>query len=68
MTFEEKVKRLEEILEKIENGSVGLDEANKLFAEGVELSKSCFEMLEQSKGKVTVLRKELETFVEKPMN
>lgn len=68
MTFEEKVKKLEQILEKLESSDVGLDEANKLFDEGVELSKQCFEMLEENKGKITVLKKELETFVEKPFN
>lgn len=68
MTFEEKVKKLEEILDKIQSGEVGLDEANKLFTEGVELSKSCFQMLEESKGKVTVLRKEIESYIEKPFN
>lgn len=66
MTFEESTKRLEEILNQLESGEVGFDEANKLFCEGAELSKKCFEMLEQSKGKITVLRKELEVFAEKP--
>ena len=66
MTFEESTKRLEEILNQLESGEVGFDEANKPFCEGAELSKKCFEMLEQSKGKITVLRKELEVFAEKP--
>lgn len=68
MTFEEKVKKLEEIVNKIESGEVGLEEASKLFTEGVEISKSCFEMLEESKGKVTILKKELEKLSEKPFN
>ncbi len=68
MTFEENLKKLENILEKLESGEIGLEEANKLFTEGVEISKKCFKMLEESKGKVTVLRKELEVFAEKPFN
>lgn len=68
MTFEEQVKRLEEILQIIENGKTPLEEVNKLFAEGVELSKNCFDMLEKSRGKVTVLQSELQKMIEKPFN
>jgi len=68
MTFEEQVKRLEEILQVIENGKAPLEEVNKLFSEGVELSKNCFDMLEKSKGKVTVLQAELQKMIEKPFN
>lgn len=68
MTFEEQVKRLEEILQVIEDGKAPLEEVNKLFSEGVELSKNCFDMLEKSKGKVTVLQSELQKMIEKPYN
>ena len=68
MTFEEKIKRLEEILTIIEGGKSPLEEVNQLFAEGVELAKSSFDMLEKSKGKVTVLQSELQKMIEKPFN
>lgn len=68
MTFEEQVKRLEEILQTIESGKTPLEEANKLFSEGVELAKNCFDMLEKSRGKVTVLQAELQKMIEKPFN
>lgn len=66
MTFEEQVRRLEEILQIIEEGKVSLDEINTLFAEGVNLAKSCFDMLEQSKGKITILKADLEKLIEQP--
>jgi len=66
MTFEQNVKRLEEILEALESGKISLDEANKLFQEAISLSKKSYEMLNESKGKITVLKKEIESFVEKP--
>lgn len=68
MTFEELVKRLEEIVEKLEGGTAKLDEVNKLFSEGAEIAKKCYEVLNESKGKVTVLRDELGKLVEKPLN
>lgn len=66
MTFEQQVKRLEEILGIIEDGTLPLEELNKLFEEGVGLCKSSMEMLEKSKGKITKLQKEIGQLVEKP--
>ena len=68
MNFEENVKRLQEIVEKLESGETKLDEVNTLFAEGADLTKKCYELLNESKGKVTVLREELSKLIEKPLN
>ncbi len=68
MNFEENVKRLQEIVEKLESGETKLDEVNMLFAEGADLTKKCYELLNESKGKVTVLREELNKLMEKPLN
>ena len=68
MTFEELVKRLEEIVATLESGNVKLDEVNKLFTEGAEITKKCYEVLNESKGKISVLREELGKLVEKPLN
>ncbi len=68
MSFEENVKRLQEIVEKLESGETKLDEVNTLFAEGADLTKKCYELLNESKGKVTVLREELNKLIEKTLN
>ena len=68
MNFEENVKRLQEIVEKLESGETKLDEVNTLFVEGADLTKKCYELLNESKGKVTVLREELNKLIEKPLN
>ena len=67
MTFEENTTRLEEILKKLEDGKITLDEANKLFTEALALSKQNYELLEKSKGQITVLNSELEKLTEKPL-
>lgn len=68
MIFEEAVKRLEEIVRLLESGEVKLDEVNALFCEGANLTKECYKLLNESKGKITVLREELDKLVEKPLN
>ena len=65
MTFEELTKKLEEIVAKLESGTLTLDEMSKLFSEGTEITKKCYAILNEKKGKVTVLREELNQLVEK---
>ncbi len=65
MTFEELTKKLEEIVGRLESGTLSLDEMSKLFAEGTEITKKCYAILNEKKGKVTVLREELNQLVEK---
>jgi len=45
MSFEQAFTKLEEIVKKLENGKVELDESMKLYTEGMELSKFCDDKL-----------------------
>jgi len=55
MTFELAVKRLEEIVEKLEEGQAALDESLQLFEEGVKLSRFCNSKLEEIERKIEIL-------------
>lgn len=54
-TFENSIKKLEEIVNKLESGDTTLDEALTLFEQGIKLSKSCQKMLDNAEKKVSVL-------------
>jgi exodeoxyribonuclease VII small subunit len=56
--FEHSLARLEEIVRKLESANLSLDEAMKLFEEGVQLSRDCQKHLEQAEGKVEILLKQ----------
>ena len=56
--FEECLQRLEKIVEELEKGNVPLEQAIKLFEEGVKLSNSCRQELEAAEGKVEILLKQ----------
>ncbi len=58
-TFEESLKRLEEIAEMLENEDVGLDESIKLYEEGIKLSKNCYNKLNDAELKITELKSQL---------
>lgn len=55
--FERSLARLEEIVRKLENANISLDEAMRLFEEGVQLSRECQKQLEEAEGKVEILLK-----------
>jgi len=55
--FERSLARLEEVVRRLENANLSLDEAMKLFEEGVELSRECQKQLEEAEGRVEILLK-----------
>ena len=59
MDYEKQIKELEEIIEKLESGEIGFDEAVKMFEVGAEICKNLSKMFETAKGKVSVIREEL---------
>jgi exodeoxyribonuclease VII small subunit len=56
--FEECLQRLETIVQQLERGDLALEQALKLFEEGVGLSDSCRRELEEAEGKVEILLKQ----------
>jgi exodeoxyribonuclease VII small subunit len=55
--FETALKRLEEIVKKLESGELSLDTALELFEEGIRLSRFCNVTLDQAERRVEVLLK-----------
>jgi len=55
--FEKSLGRLEEVVKRLESTNLPLDDAMKLFEEGVELTRECQKQLEQAEGRVEILLK-----------
>lgn len=64
MTFEEGTKKLEEIISALDSEKTTLEQSIKLFEEGVKISKECMEILNTSKGKITVIKEQFDGIVE----
>ena len=56
-SFEENMKKLEQIATELEKGDLDLDTSVAKFEEGMKLSKKCSEILEKAENKITVLIK-----------
>ena len=61
MNYEESVKRLEEIVNLLENGELSLDESMKLYEEGIILTKSCYYILKNAEQRITKIKTESDT-------
>ena len=53
VTFEEAMSKLEQIVEKLEEGDVPLEEAISFYKEGMELSKLCHDKLKTVEEQLT---------------
>lgn len=64
LTFETAEKQLQEIALKLEDENLPFSEAQKLYEKGSELVKFCLSSLDEVKGKITIIKKELDQFIE----
>ena len=55
VSFEENLKNLEKIVERLESGECGLDESLKLYSDGIKLSRECKKALEEARQKIEQL-------------
>lgn len=53
--FENDLKKLENVVERLERGDLTLDESVKLFEEGMKLSNACKVELDKAEGRIHVL-------------
>lgn len=66
MTFEQALKRLEEVVQKLEDGDAPLEQAIELFQEGMALSKRCSGQLDAVEKRIEMLIEENGEWVKKP--
>jgi exodeoxyribonuclease VII small subunit len=66
LSFEEAMDQLEQLVAKLENGDVPLEQAIDLFQEGMKLSHLCSQKLEQVERKIEMLVEENGTLSKKP--
>ena len=66
--FEKALEELENVVKKLEEGDIALEEAMKLYEQGIQRAKECFTVLNESKRKVEILQKQADTFITTPFD
>ena len=59
-TFEDSLRRLEEIVNKLEQGEVPIEDSLRMYEEGLALSKLCIEKLTQAELRLKKLSKDID--------
>lgn len=55
--FETSIKKLEQVVDKLEKGDLTLEESLKIFEEGIGLSQACVQILDHADHQVNLLVK-----------
>jgi exodeoxyribonuclease VII small subunit len=55
-SFEDELRQLEEVVNKLEEGGLSLDESIDLYERGVKLAAACQEKLDKAQLRITQLR------------
>ena len=63
VSFEENMKKLEEIATELEKGDLDLDSSVAKFEEGMKLSKKCNEILENAEKKKWITQDQYEEII-----
>ena len=58
MTFEEKMQRIQQIAEMLEDANTGLEESLKLYEEGIGLVRECSETLQKAESRMMLFNKD----------
>lgn len=66
--FEEHLAELEQLVERMEEGNLPLEESLKLFERGVQLTRTCQTALQEAEQKVQILLEEHGEPLLKPFN
>ena len=68
MSFEDKLKELQEIITIMEDPNLSMSDGVKYYEKGVVLAKECYEELNNVKGKINVIKQDLEKFREESLD
>ena len=58
ITFEDALQRLEQLVDQLEAGKLGLEESLKVFEEGVGLARHCARYLDEAEKRIELLTRD----------
>ena len=68
MKLDENLKKIEGITKQLENPDTGISEGVELYEQGVSIAKECLVELNNIKGKINTIKKELDVFKEETLD
>tara|TARA_B110000438_G_scaffold243620_1_gene243718 strand:- start:24 stop:287 length:264 start_codon:yes stop_codon:yes gene_type:complete len=65
-SFEAKILELESLVEKLEDGNIGLEESKEIYKQGVKIAKSANEIIKKTELEINSLKEELDKQLDEP--
>ena len=67
-TYEDSFSQLQEVVNKLEQGELGLEARTELYAQGVTLAANCRKLLEATEAKIKLVQRKygMQTDLEEP--
>ena len=65
MSLDEKISKLTEIEEKLQDSNLPICQSVQLYEEGVKLAREILDELNQLKGKISVIKQDMDAYSEK---
>ena len=65
MSLDEKISKLTEIKEKLQDSNLPICQSVELYEEGVKLAREILDELNQLKGKISVIKQDMDAYSEK---
>ena len=59
-SFESKILELEELVRKVEEGEVTLEESKNIYKKGISIAKQCNDLLKETELEISELKAELD--------
>ena len=59
-SFESKILELEELVRKLEEGEVTLEESKNIYKKGISIAKQCNDLLKETELEISALKAELD--------
>lgn len=60
MSYEKNAEKLEQIVKKLDNEKITLEESLKLYADGIKTAKDCLKELNELKGQFELLNADMQ--------
>ncbi len=60
MSYEDAIRRLDKIIDALENGNTTLDESLSLFEEGTKIFSYCYSKLNDTEKKISLISEKME--------
>jgi exodeoxyribonuclease VII small subunit len=67
-SFESKILELESLVQRLEDGNIGLEESKEIYKQGIKIAKKANDMIKKTELEINSLKEELDNQLNEPQD